>query len=100
MQTGNRIALGYSRGLGVEPSNNKTILPSCGKVKGLNSPSCKLHHHYVETNWMFFSFSLASQSKAMAAINAAFADYKKNTCIAFKKRTNEQAYVSFFRGKG
>ncbi|XP_020615459.1 zinc metalloproteinase nas-15-like [Orbicella faveolata] len=44
--------------------------------------------------------SLSSASKAMAAINAAFADYKKNTCITFKQRTNERDYVSFFKGGG
>ncbi|KAJ7393856.1 hypothetical protein OS493_003523 [Desmophyllum pertusum] len=44
--------------------------------------------------------SISSQSKAMAAINAAFDDYGKNTCIKFKKRTNEKDYVSFFKGSG
>ena len=79
-----------------------TILPSCGKVNGLNS-TLRLASFIVImlklTGHSYF-FSLASQSSAMAAINAAFADYKKNTCITFKKRTNEQAYVSFFKGGG
>ncbi|KAL9985662.1 hypothetical protein ACROYT_G008088 [Oculina patagonica] len=44
--------------------------------------------------------SLSSQSRAMAAINAAFNDYTANTCIRFRKRTSESDYVSFFQGSG
>ena len=36
----------------------------------------------------------------MAAINAGMAEWTQQTCIKFKKRTNEAAFVSFFKGSG
>lgn len=36
----------------------------------------------------------------MASINAAFEEYKKYTCIRFKKRTNDRQYVNFHKGGG
>jgi len=38
--------------------------------------------------------------KGVTAIEAAIADYKKYTCIRFVKRTNERAFVSFYKGGG
>ena len=52
-----------------------------------------------EFNWIYF-VNLASSSRAMAAINAGMAEWTQQTCIKFKKRTNEAAYVSFFKGSG
>lgn len=38
--------------------------------------------------------------KALCAIWRAMKEYEHTTCIRFKKRTNEEAYVSLFRGGG
>ena len=43
---------------------------------------------------------LASEQKAMAAINAAMQEWELKTCIRFKKRTTERNYVQFFKGSG
>lgn len=37
---------------------------------------------------------------ALKAINAAIADYHRYTCIRFKKRTDQRAFIYFFRGPG
>lgn len=42
----------------------------------------------------------AGSSKAMKAIQEGFQEWSTKTCIRFKKRTNEAAYVSFFKGSG
>lgn len=39
-------------------------------------------------------------SKGVAAINAAFADYHKYTCIKFKRRSSEREYIHFYKGGG
>ncbi|KAJ7385144.1 Meprin A subunit beta [Desmophyllum pertusum] len=44
--------------------------------------------------------SLSSQSRAMAVIQSAMREWEQKTCVRFKKRTTEKAYVSFFRGSG
>ena len=36
----------------------------------------------------------------MKSINDAFAEYRKHTCIKFKKRTYESQYVKFHKGGG
>ena len=41
-----------------------------------------------------------SNEKAKASIYDAFAEYKKYTCIRFKKRTYESQYVKFHKGGG
>ena len=38
--------------------------------------------------------------KAIPAIEAAFEEYKRYTCIRFKKRTNEKEYLHFYKGGG
>ena len=43
---------------------------------------------------------LASSSRAMAAINAAIADYERLTCLRFKRRTSEAGYMHFYQGGG
>jgi len=43
---------------------------------------------------------LRYNSKAMASINAAFAEYKKYTCIRFVPRSNQAQYVEFHKGGG
>lgn len=42
----------------------------------------------------------AGSGKAMKAIQEGFQEWSTKTCIRFKKRTNEAAYVSFFKGSG
>lgn len=39
-------------------------------------------------------------SRGRAAITNAIANYHKSTCLRFKKRTNERAYITFHRGNG
>lgn len=39
--------------------------------------------------------NLGRKSRAMTAIKAAMAEWRTKTCIQFKKRTNEKAYVLF-----
>lgn len=53
-------------------------------------------HHYL------FVFLTGSQSKAMKEIKSAMNAWTSKTkgCIKFIQRTNESAYVSFFRGSG
>ena len=53
-----------------------------------------------DTEYDLFCVLLASDPSVMQTINDAFDDYIKNTCIRFKKRTSETAYVSFFKGSG
>lgn len=36
----------------------------------------------------------------MAAIEAGMEEWTKNTCITFKRRTNEEAYANFRLGSG
>lgn len=52
---------------------------------------------YVKSNVKILS---ASNPKAMRSINEAFAEYRKYTCITFRKRTNEREYVKFYKGGG
>ncbi|XP_068708182.1 low choriolytic enzyme-like [Montipora foliosa] len=44
--------------------------------------------------------SLLKEKKAMNAIQQGFAEWTQNTCIRFKNRTNEAAYILFYRGSG
>ncbi|KAL9973968.1 hypothetical protein ACROYT_G020495 [Oculina patagonica] len=44
--------------------------------------------------------SLGRNSRAVTAIKAGMAEWTTKTCIRFKKRTNERAYVSFRSGSG
>ncbi|KAJ7393854.1 hypothetical protein OS493_003521 [Desmophyllum pertusum] len=44
--------------------------------------------------------SLAKDMKALYAILRAMKEFEQKTCIRFKRRTNEDAYVSLFRGGG
>lgn len=39
-------------------------------------------------------------ASARKVIDKAIADYQKFTCIRFKKRTRESAYLKFYKGKG
>jgi hypothetical protein len=43
---------------------------------------------------------IANEPRAMARLNEAIAEYHQKTCIRFKKRTSEAAYVSVFKGSG
>ena len=43
---------------------------------------------------------LAQESQAIAAIRAGMSDWTTKTCISFKRRTNEAAYVEFVYGVG
>ncbi|KAL9973977.1 hypothetical protein ACROYT_G020504 [Oculina patagonica] len=43
---------------------------------------------------------LASDSRAVAAIKAGLEEWTTKTCIRFKKRTNEDAFIAFKRGSG
>ncbi|KAL9973971.1 hypothetical protein ACROYT_G020498 [Oculina patagonica] len=44
--------------------------------------------------------SLSRSSRAVAAVRAGMAEWTSKTCIRFKRRTNEQAYVRFRSGSG
>jgi len=46
------------------------------------------------------SSSLARYSQAVNVIKSAMAEWEKKTCITFKQRTNERAYVNFVYGQG
>lgn len=46
------------------------------------------------------SYDLASNQKAVKGINEAIAMYHKYTCIRFRKRRGERAYIHFFKGGG
>lgn len=47
------------------------------------------------------SYELSSNRKAMGAINAAFDEYKKYTCIRFQKKSSrDRQYVHFHKGSG
>lgn len=39
-------------------------------------------------------------SRGVSAINSAIANYHKDTCLRFRKRTNERTYISFYKGGG
>jgi len=43
---------------------------------------------------------LAQNPRAMAAINAGKDEWTRKTCIRFRKRTNEAAYINFVPGNG
>ncbi|XP_028394112.1 nematocyst expressed protein 6-like [Dendronephthya gigantea] len=43
---------------------------------------------------------ITSQSKAMTAFRAAVSEWESKTCIRFKQRTREPAYVEFVTGRG
>ena len=45
-------------------------------------------------------FFLASQPKAMQAIENAMNEWSSVSCIRFIRRTTEQSYIEFFKGKG
>jgi len=59
-------------------------------IKGGRWPGGKIP--YVITNTI--------GSRGVQAINAAIAQYHKYTCLRFHRRTNEGAYLSFWRGGG
>ncbi|CAH3176710.1 unnamed protein product [Porites lobata] len=44
--------------------------------------------------------SLSSQPKAMQAIENAMNEWSSVSCIRFIRRTTEQSYIEFFKGKG
>ncbi|XP_058971140.2 zinc metalloproteinase nas-15-like [Pocillopora verrucosa] len=44
--------------------------------------------------------SLATQPKAMKAIQAGMDLWSSKTCIRFVQRTDEKAYIEFFKGRG
>ncbi|XP_078371348.1 meprin A subunit beta-like [Oculina patagonica] len=44
--------------------------------------------------------SLTNEPRAMNAIRSAMNEWEQKTCVRFKRRTTESAYVSFFRGSG
>jgi len=46
------------------------------------------------------SSEMSRDRNAVAQIEAAIADYHKFTCLKFKKRTNERAYIYFRDGRG
>ncbi|CAB4020316.1 zinc metallo ase nas-15-like, partial [Paramuricea clavata] len=43
---------------------------------------------------------ITSQSKAVTAIRAAMQEWEAKTCIQFRERTNEPAFVEFVTGRG
>ena len=54
--------------------------------------------------WMesvtYDSYSTAREPRAVSAIEAGMDEWTKHTCITFKKRTTETAYVRFILGYG
>lgn len=51
----------------------------------------------LHTNLSLF---FLSGQKGRDAIKSAIAEYHKHTCIRFHPRTNEDTYISFYRGSG
>ncbi|XP_065064979.1 zinc metalloproteinase nas-4-like [Rhopilema esculentum] len=47
-----------------------------------------------------FDPSIARYPKAIAVINASLAEFEENTCLRFKRRTDESAYIYFYKGGG
>jgi len=45
-------------------------------------------------------YAISRQPKAIKALNEAIAQYHKYTCIRFRKRTRERAYIRFFYKDG
>ena len=47
-----------------------------------------------------YIFHSAKEAKALKAIGQGMTEWSSKTCISFKKRTNETAYVKFKLGSG
>ena len=47
-----------------------------------------------------YIFHSAKEAKALKAIGQGMTEWSSKTCIRFKKRTNETAYVNFKLGSG
>ena len=59
-----------------------------------------LWHHSPEGVWSSIIVFILDDPTAKRQIQLAMDDWSKTTCITFKKRTTETAYVSMFRGSG
>ncbi|XP_078371488.1 blastula protease 10-like [Oculina patagonica] len=61
---------------------------------------CNRHLPLNKENFTTAVLFLASDSRAVAAIKAGLEEWTTKTCIRFKKRTNEDAFIAFKRGSG
>lgn len=69
--------------------NGKSLFAS---TKDQHWPNGVVHYQMADV--------IENNPVALKAINDAIADYHKYTCIRFKKRSNERAFIYFFRGPG
>ena len=56
--------------------------------------------HFPEGFWSSMLASILDDPTAKRQIQLAMDDWSQTTCIKFKRRTSETAYVSMFRGSG
>lgn len=67
---------------------------------GFATTNSKEFQHWPQGKPIAYEITPSIDAAGVTAIKEAIAEYEKHTCLRFKTRTSERAYLSFYRGNG